>query len=598
MPSPLEWSRRSRKNRQIVAVLLVFVLVIAVNFLYVSWVPGIAIPIRSGTFRPNRSHDATGKRGAIASDVPLCSKMGVSVLRKGGNAADAAVTVALCIGSINFHSSGLGGGAFITVRDVEGKGLVIDSRETAPAAASKHMFDGAWDRAKYGGLASGVPGELRGLETMFKLYGSGNVTWHDLVEPVAALNRKGFECSEPIVDILKIAKRLPKHLIDLSMLNNPGWEWFLPNGLDGEVAPVIKRVRYAETLSLIARSGANAFYDPYGFIAPFLAETAQLSGGIITAQDIARYKVRLRKPLNATFMGREVITPPAPSSGPALIMGLKVIEKLLENDNRDLGSIETQRLIETMKWMAAARSQLGDPAFVDNPKIEEITGDEWVKNVISNISDSHTLPSWRDYHPAYEMNEPHGTASFSVVDANGMAVAMTTTVNLLFGNMVCDPMTGIVLNSEMDDFSVPDRQNYFELAPSEYNFIKPRKRPLSSMVPTIVVGENGLPETIIGAAGGSRILTAVFQALVRKYGYNLDMLQCIAFPRLHHQLIPEIAFAEYGIYDHTLLSLQEKGHKTEVEIAKSAMNGIFRDESGTFHAVSDYWRKYGQAAAY
>jgi gamma-glutamyltranspeptidase/glutathione hydrolase len=247
-----------------------------------------------------------------------------------------------------------------------------------------------------------------------------------------------------------------------------------------------------------------------------------------------------------------------------------------------------------MKWMASGRSRLGDPFDTINNN-ELITSEEWVEMVQSNIHDNYTLNHWKDYKPAYEPNEPHGTTHFSVVDDQHNAVSMTSTVNLLFGCLVHDVETDIVLNNEMDDFSIPGRSNAFGVSPSVHNFIKPGKRPLSSTVPTIVVNELGKPDLVIGAAGGSRITTAVFQAIVRIYSYGFPLLETLSYPRLHHQLLPNVIEHEIMVGHDILGSLQEKGHETLEQAPKTAMNAIRRWQ-GEWHAVSDYWRKRGEAA--
>lgn len=547
---------------------------------------------KKGTFTPDVRLDVTGENGAVASDVELCSQKGVEILRKGGNAADAAVTVALCIGSINSQSSGIGGGGHILIRTPNGTVVEIDCRETAPKGAHKHMFDKNPKLSLFGGLAVGVPGELAGLDALYTMFGSGNIEWADLVEPVAEINELGFEMDESAFTYLPLIEKYQDFYFE-----NGGWSWLFPDNKTSSHPSLIKRPNLAKTLRLIAQGGARVFYDPEGPIAPHLARTAQWAHGIITTEDIANYQVEIRTPLNTTFMGRVVHTTPNPTSGPAMILGLRLIEQLLTESSADLSPVDTQRLIETMKWMAAARSELGDPLYVDNPRATEITTQEWADEVIRNISDSHTLTSWRDYKPAYQNNDPHGTAHFSIVDKDGFAVAMTTTVNTPFGSLLADPVTGIILNNEMDDFSQPTTDNFFELVPSIYNYIEAGKRPLSSMCPTIIIND-GKPELVIGAAGGSRILTAVFEDIVRIYGYNLSLLEAVCFPRLHHQLLPEEVSAEFGMPDSVLKSLSRKGHKHTRDVPRSVMNGIYIDEDRTLHAVSDYYRKGGKGAAY
>lgn len=559
-----------------------------------------------GTFKPDWKLDIQGKNGAVASDNSLCSQMGVEVLKQGGSAADAAVQVCLCLGSLSPQSAGIGGGSFATVRFPNGSTLVIDSRETAPLKAHKHMFDNNPLKSKIFGLASGVPGELAGLETLWKL--GGKLSWSELVLPVADLNEKGFLRSDVFSHMENMYRdelSQAKTTIFDEIIASSDWCWLFTNhalckGQSTSTANWIKRPQLAKTLRKIAYGGADVFYN--GEIAQNLVDITTSTGGILTMDDFANYKVIVRETISTTFLNKTLFTAPEPASGPALVMGLNAMEQLLleSEDPRDLDEdpLFVHRAVEVMKWMAAARSELGDPDFIDNPKISKILSADWASSVVRNVSDKRSLPSWRDYHPSFEMNSPKGTSHFSVLDKDGMAVSMTTTVNLPFGNGVCDPVTGVVMNSEMDDFSVPKQKNSFELAPSVYNFVEPGKRPLSSSVPSIFVDSEGNVELVIGAAGGSRILTAVFYAILRKEALNLEPLEVVAFPRLHHQLIPEQLMFESGHSKELINSLAGKGHEVEERIPMSALNLIHRDAEGMFHAIGDFYRKRGLGAAY
>lgn len=551
--------------------------------------------------KPDPNLDVTVHKAAVACDVPHCSTLATEILRRGGSAVDAAVTTALCIGSINSFSSGIGGGGFMVVRHPNGTSTAFNFREAAPALADKHMFDHNPALSKVGGLAVGVPGELAGLDAAFKMYTSGKLGWSDLVEPVANLNRHGFTVEEP----LKIATE--SSVEQLNMTNSmDNFFWLFNKNSKGEFSTVnigdtTFRPNFAHTLDLIAKNGSSdIFYDPEGPIAPHLVNHAKAHGGVISLQDFVDYKVEISEPIKTEFLGREVITSPNPASGPMLAMGLNVLNGFKDSiEQKDFSPIATQRLIETMKWMGAARSELGDPVDIDNTdRIDELTTQAWADSVRRNISDEHTLP-WQDYHPAYESVDPHGTAHFSIIDENGMAVSMTTTVNLLFGAALAEPITGIVLNNEMDDFSTPGQKNAFNLEPSLYNYVAPFKRPLSSCVPAIISGPDGRPEIVIGAAGGSRISTAVFQAIVRKLQYDESMLNVIAKPRLHHQLLPDYVLAEPDVPSFALEELKKKGHEIVKFKPLTAMNGIYiNPKTGLIHAVSDYWRKRGKADGY
>lgn len=550
----------------------------------------------------DKKHLVTAKHGAVACDVPACSTLGTEILKRGGSAVDASITTALCIGSINSFSSGIGGGGFMIVKPAgDENATAFNFREKAGRYAHKDMYKSNPLLSKFGGLAVAVPGEIAGLYEAYTRFSSGRLSWAELVEPVARLNREGFAVEEPLAMAAGIIAAVSDNehremremfdwLFDEQDLPlTPGARAFRPN--------------LAHTLDLIARNGSAAvFYDPEGPIAPNLVRAVKSTGGILTLEDFADYDVEVGPAITALFRGREVATAPNPASGPILINGLNVLggfEKPMQAPS-DFEGVATQRLVETMKWMGAGRSQLGDPVDIDNSAlIKEILDPKWADMIRTNISDDNTHP-WQFYSPAYEGKDPHGTAHFSVLDADGMAVSMTTTVNLLFGSLVVDPVTGIVLNNEMDDFSTPGTRNAFDLEPSIYNYIAPFKRPLSSCVPTVITDlTTQWPEFVIGAAGGSKILTSVFQAIVRKLEYGMPLLDVVRAPRIHHQLLPDVAYLEMLAPETVRNELEKRGHTVKSIAPASTMNGIYINPvSGIIHAVSDYWRKRGQADGY
>ncbi|KAF3092181.1 hypothetical protein TWF103_011315 [Orbilia oligospora] len=268
--------------------------------------------------------------------------------------------------------------------------------------------------------------------------------------------------------------------------------------------------------------------------------------------------------------------------------------------SNDRSGLVTHRIIETMKWLSAGRTELGDPfdSDVSNvARVAEIQSKQFAAMVRRNISDIRTY-GWKHYNPSYEFKEDHGTSHMSALDSDGMAVALTTTVNVYFGARICDPETGIVLNNQMDDFSIPGTDNYFQLQPSIYNFVKPYKRPLSSMAPTITV-YNGYPSLIIGGSGGSRIVTGIFLSFIKIYQWGYSLLDTIHTPRVHHQLMPEVAFVEKGLKEDIIQGLEARGHKIErLGLIGSVIQAIHKLPDGEIHAVSDFWRKGGRAAGY
>ncbi|CAN3372774.1 hypothetical protein DIURU_004737 [Diutina rugosa] len=566
-------------------------------------------PLRDGlgkpTINPDPKHVARGRQAMVACDVPLCSTMGKDILRQGGNAADAAITVALCIGSVNSHSSGIGGGGFILSKNGDDV-ISIDAREAAPKAASKHMYDEFPLYSIIGGRAVAVPGELKGLWNLYQHHSSGNLTWKQLFEPVIKLNREGWPCSVLFELILQVEN---EQVFSLAPQLKEGWDFIFRD--DGSMLhrdDWIKRPNYADTLEKIAESGsADIFYDPDGELVKGMVASAKRSGGLIVAQDFANYDVVVEKPISTVINfpqgSKTVYTARGVSSGLAMIAGLKFFTRVFKNDGP---SLYLHKLIESFKWLAAIRTRFGDTEDVYKEKlIKNYTSDAWIDSVFAEnkYSDDHTF-DWSSYGPEYEMASSMGTAHFSVVDKHNNSVAMTTTVNLLFGSLVYDNRTGIILNNEMDDFSMPQRPNSFNLTPSVHNFIRPHKRPLSSTSPTIIVDKHGRPEMVIGCAGGSRIPTAVLQAIIGVYFYNYTMLEAIAYPRLHHQLIPEAVMVENRtvlneLYPKAEAALRKRNHTILESGTLSAMNGIrWSEEDQQYHGVSDFWRKMGRADGY
>lgn len=580
------------------------------------------LPFDGPTWKPESEHLITVKNGAVASDVEKCSKLGVEILKKGGFAADAAVTVALCIGTVNFFSSGIGGGSFITSKHFdEIDAITIDAREMAPGKSHKKMFDNGHEiDSKIDGLSIGIPGELKGLYNLYKLHGSGLLTWEELILPVANLAKTGWEVNE----LLSIAINVQK---DYILNHKDDWSFVIKDPISGELlqkGDIISRPNYANTLVKIAMNGSDAnFYDSNSEIVKNICKITKKRGGILEPIDFEHYKVIIEPALkleNFTNDGLTVYTSSGASSGLALITGLRLLDTFtkrdaLTNKDNDIDKEEkysdfrgtsTHRLIETMKWMASVRSNLGDIEYSNdeslrkkhNERYNKFKTQEWIDKTINKYNDNSTLPSWKDYEPAYQPNDPHGTSHFSVVDKYGNAVSMTTTVNLLFGSMVHDPITGIVLNDEMDDFSIESTPNFFDLQPSIYNYIEPYKRPLSSCSPTIIFNtQKNKPELVVGAAGGSRITSAVLQAIIRIYHYKLSILETTAFPRIHHQLLPDIVYIENPTRGEIVDELIAKGHKIEMTPQRTAMNGIKIDEEFVY-AQSDYWRKLGRADGY
>ncbi|KAJ7594138.1 gamma-glutamyltranspeptidase [Mycena floridula] len=553
-----------------------------IAFFLLHWIPRV-LERQSTRTRLNPAVLIEAKHGAVATENKRCSDIGVAALKAGGNAVDAAIAANLCIGVVNMFSSGLGGGGFMTVRVAPSEVYTIDFRETAPLLSNKTMYTGRSNSSRYGGLSVGVPGELRGLQEAHRRWGS--LPWKDLVQPSADL-ASGWE-----VDV-ELGKRITWYP-DL-MLNNPDWSSiFAPHGIFLKEGEIIRRSNYSRTLARIASHGPEAFYK--GEIADSLLRKINITGGIMVQADLDNYQIRVDRAMEGSFHGKKIYTSHAPTSGPVLIHMLNLVER---SNMTERTGLNTHRLVEILKFGFAARTRICDPDFQeDTQKMDEISTQHFADAIWPNITDDRTHPP-EYYNPEFDIEEDHGTSHVSVLDKNGMAVALTSTVNLIFGSQVMDPETGVILNDEMDDFSVPGTPNGFGLWPSPYNYPEPHKRPLSSTVPTIMENSDGSFYMSLGASGGSRIFGAVFQVILNM-GWGLNPSEAVEYGRLHDQLYPLVTEAD-SIYPAELLdALRRRGHAVSIldERMPAAVVQVVSQSNGTVFAASDS-RKNGIASGY
>ncbi|KXJ86794.1 gamma-glutamyltranspeptidase [Microdochium bolleyi] len=519
------------------------------------------------------------RTGAVASETSICSRVGVDVLRKHhGNAVDAAIATVICNGVVAMYHSGIGGGAFALIRSSEGDYEFIDFRETAPAAATEDMYKADEKLSLYGGLASGVPGELRGLEYMHKKYGS--LPWADLFAPSVKVAREGWKVNEDLVKYMKGYDFL---------VTDPSWSVdFAPNGTLLQLGDTITRKRYADFLETIAQGGADAFYT--GKNAEYIINELTKKGGIMTLGDLKNYTVAPRETLEAEYRGHKVTSCSAPSSGGVVLSSLRIVDGYGGFNEPAQVNLSSHRLIESLKWAYGQRAELGDPKFVAGlDKYQaSMLSDETVTEIRSRISDVRTF-NLSYYNPkGLESLDTPGTAHFATADASGMAVSMTSTVNLIFGSQVMIPEIGLVMNDQMNDFSIPGKTNAFGYLPSPANFVRPGKRPLSSMSPSIVETPGGKLYFVIGAAGGSRIITATIQNIHNVVDLGLTSAEALRKPRLHNQLSPEVTQFEYTYDNSTVAYLKAIGHNvTWVAPGASAAEGVRLLRNGTFEAAGE-----------
>ncbi|KAI1271276.1 gamma-glutamyltransferase 1 [Xylaria sp. FL0933] len=524
-------------------------------------------------------HREDPKLGAVASESSVCSEIGIDVLKKGGNAADALVATQFCIGVIGMYHSGIGGGGFMLVRSCEGKYEFIDFRETAPAAAFQDMYNNNTALSLYGGLASGVPGELRGLERLHKNYGS--LPWKELVMPAVKVARYGFKVTEDLVHYMETTTPSNKFLTD-----DPTWAIdFAPHGYLVKLGETITRKRYADTLETIANDGPDAFYT--GPIAEATIAALTKQNGTMTLEDLKNYTVAIRKPSEITYRGYKLTGTSAPSGGIVTLSTLNIVNGYEDFGDPAAINLTTHRLDEAMRFAYGQRSELGDPLFVEGLDAYQasILSNKTAAEVRSKISDFRTL-NVSAYDPeGFESLPTPGTSHIVAADKSGLAISVTTTINLLFGSQLMVPETGVIMNDEMNDFSIPNSSNAFGYIPSPANYIRPGKRPLSSISPVIAESPDGKLYLVIGSAGGSRIITATIQNIHHVIDQDMTVPEALAQPRLHDQLSPNQVSFEYAYDNSTVAFMASLGHNvTWVAPGQSTAQGLRLLPNGTFEA--------------
>ncbi|KAK1143611.1 hypothetical protein N8T08_006221 [Aspergillus melleus] len=516
-----------------------------------------------------------GKRGAVASESAICSRQGTKMLELGGNAADSMVATVFCVGVIGMYHSGIAGGGFLLVKSPNGTYEFVDFRETAPAAAFEDMFNNTSDAS--------TKGELRGLEYLHNKYGV--LPWSTVMRPAINIARNGFPVTEDLVHYMDSAVGDGEDFLS----KDPTWAIdFAPNGTRLGLGDIITRKRYANTLETIANEGPDAFYS--GPIAEKMIKAVQATNGTMTLDDLRNYTVLLRDVAHIDYRGYKIASTTAPSSGVVALNILKVLGTYDQFFTSDNVNLSTHRLDEAMRFGYGLRTNLGDPLFLDG--LDEYQKDMLKQSTIDEIR--HKLSDLRTqnvsvYDPqGYESLETPGTSHIATADHSGLAISTITTINLLFGSRVMVPETGVIMNNEMDDFSVPGSSNSFGYIPSEANYIRPGKRPLSSITPAIVTRPNGTVFFIAGSAGGSRIITATVQNIIHAVDEGLSAAEALAKPRLHDQLVPNQSSFEYAYDNATVAFMKARGHNvTWAAPGGSTAQAIRVLPNGTFDAAGE-----------
>jgi gamma-glutamyltranspeptidase / glutathione hydrolase len=502
------------------------------------------------------AHPAVAHKGAIASAYPLASEAGEEILKEGGNAFDAAVAVSAALAVVEPSSSGLGGGGFYLLhRQADGFETMVDAREKAPGHASRDMYlDKAGNETNgstTGPISAAIPGEPAAFEYLARKY--GKLPLKQSLQPAIRLAREGF----PLYARLQFGIKAKREILARSP--DAAKAFLTADGNVPEIGAVIKQPELAKTLEDIAAQGAKGFYE--GRVAANLVAGVRAGGGIWTLEDLKNYRVVERKPLVGEYHGARIVTASPPSSG-----GIAVLDSLNILAGFDLHDVDSATrkhfIIEAMRRAYRDRAiYLGDPDFIKMP-LQQLMSVDYAAGQRSSIRADKAMPS--DLLPGIE-SEPKGmnTTHFSVLDAAGNRAAVTITVNLFFGNGYMPAGTGVLLNNEMDDFSVkPGTPNAFGLIGNTANSIAPNKRSLSSMSPTFVETAKGM--MVIGSPGGSTIISQVLLGVLN-YVDGMNAGDIVKYPHYHHQYLPdELDYEQGALSDAEIKELQAKGHKLKL----------------------------------
>jgi gamma-glutamyltranspeptidase/glutathione hydrolase len=513
----------------------------------------------------------TARYNMVVAQEAIAARVGLGILRRGGNAVDAAVATGFALAVTYPRAGNIGGGGFMVIHLAKGnRNIAIDYRETAPAATTRDIFldeHGQADpkKSRESGLAIGVPGTVAGLALAHRKYGSGKFTLFQLIDPAIALAREGIPVATDVAD------SLPMMTEKFARWPASAKIFIKPNGTPLAQGDRLVQRDLAASLQAVARSGTGAFYQ--GAIAERIVATVRSAGGLMTTDDLANYRAIERPVVRGKFRGYDIVSMPPPSSGGVLLIEmLNVLEgyRLKANDPASL-----HLMIETMKRAYADRAQfLGDPDVVKAP-VAGLMSKRYATSLRGTIDPEHATPA-RDIRAgnpaAFEGNN---TTHFSVVDRFGNAVSNTYTLNLSYGLGLVADGTGILLNNELDDFAAkPGAPNAYGLIGlDEANAPGPNKRPLSSMTPTIVL-KDGKPFLVTGSPGGSRIITTVLGVVLNVIDHRMGIAEAVGAPRIHHQWMPDEVGVEPGVPAKIIKALEARGHKVVPRLPGTSANSI------------------------
>ncbi|MBL7958691.1 gamma-glutamyltransferase [bacterium] len=532
------------------------------------------------------------KKGAVVSVDEFASKAGVAILKKGGNAVDAAVATAFVLAVTYPQAGNIGGGGFMLIRMKNGESAAIDYREKAPIKSHARMFlnsDGSVDTvsSNYGYLVAGIPGTVRGLEAAWKKY--GKLPWKELVMPAVILAENGFQLSPQFADYLESSR------FELSRFDETKRIFFKANGEAYRAGELLIQRDLARTLRIIAEGGALAFYE--GALAKAMVEDVSNNGGIWTEDDLKNYQAVIRKPIAGTYRDYEILGMPPPSSaGVVLTEILNILENFeLKQDDPESLHIMT----ESMRRAYFDRVRfLGDADFIKMP-VDKLISKGYAKDLAMAIDKTKSTPSEKLSQDIYDPEESMETTHFSVADTDGNVVSNTYTIEEWFGSGAVVKGLGFLLNNEMHDFNVqPDVPVLKNQKGNSPNLIEPGKRMLSSMAPTIVL-KNGKPFLITGSPGGKTIINTVLQVLIGVVDYKLTLREAVDYPRLNQTWMPDRVTIEKNRWRvKTVDDLRSKGHNILEVTNLGDAHSIWIDPvTGLIYGEADT-RRYGWAEGY
>ena len=525
-----------------------------------------------------------GENGMVVSTSRHASQVGIDILKEGGNAVDAAVGVGFALAVTSSSNGNIGGGGFMVTRFSNGKTFTLDYREMAPAMAERNMYldengDIIKGKSRSTHFASGVPGSVDGLLKAWKDHGSGNISIERLLRPSINLAKNGFDLSDYEAERFnKNKERLSKHAETKRIFTRDDRKW--------KAGDIFYQSDLAETLERIVKNGRDGFYK--GKTADLIVEEMKNVGGWITHKDLENYKSLYRDPIEGSFQNYDILSMGPPSSGGILLIHMLNMFDEIMNKSESLSidlsynSIDYIHILTEIERRAYAdrAEHLADADFWDVPEGMLLSKD-YAKERVSSIDLSKATLSSDISHGNSYIDQSEETTHYSIVDKEGNAVSVTTTINSGYGNGITITGAGFLMNNEMDDFSSkPGEPNMFGLLGNEANAIEPKKRPLSSMTPTIVL-KDGQPFLILGTPGGSTIITTVLQNLLNVVIHGMDIREAVSSPRVHSQWMPDMVFHEKrGLSKRLIKKLTARGHEVKLSGNIGEANGIMIDDQG------------------